>query len=138
MLEAMALKETLSNAVRTEPVLLDVDGRVFWKLNGYDGQSDILLQDMGTWNSVAPSEKWLVYADEQKLEVEKYIISSRTKRLRVQKIEVKVGNFHSLIDPWPMASGDFGFFFAFFVAWHDDDDESSFFQMKYCCISPSL
>ncbi|KAJ6354687.1 hypothetical protein OIU77_005316 [Salix suchowensis] len=77
MLEAMALKETLSNAVRTEPVLLDVDGRVFWKLNGYDGQSDILLQDMGTWNSVAPSEKWLVYADEQKLEVEKYIISSR-------------------------------------------------------------
>ncbi|KAJ6758610.1 hypothetical protein OIU74_025289 [Salix koriyanagi] len=85
MLEAMALKETLSNAVRTEPVLLDVDGRVFWKLNGYDGQSDILLQDMGTWSSVAPSEKWLVYADEQKLEVEKYIISSRTKRLRVQK-----------------------------------------------------
>ena len=95
--------ETLSNAVRTEPVLLDVDGRVFWKLNGYNGQSDILLQgqdawfvfnfvyevtmlhtiiyfsctDMGTWNSVAPSEKWLVYADEQKLEIEKYIISSR-------------------------------------------------------------
>ncbi|KAJ6673973.1 hypothetical protein OIU85_012933 [Salix viminalis] len=54
------------------------------------------------------------------------------------KIEVKVGNFHSLIDPWPMASGDFGFFFAFFVAWHADDDESSFFQMKCCCISPSL
>jgi hypothetical protein len=32
---------------------------------------------MGTWNSVAPSEKWLVYADEQKLEIEKYITSSR-------------------------------------------------------------
>ncbi|KAI9378021.1 hypothetical protein POPTR_018G024400v4 [Populus trichocarpa] len=86
MLEAMALKKgLLSNAVRTEPVLLDVDGRAFWKLNGYNGQSDILLQDMGTWNSVAPSEKWLVYADEQKLEIEKYITSSRTKRLRVQK-----------------------------------------------------
>ncbi|KAJ6862228.1 hypothetical protein NC652_039152 [Populus alba x Populus x berolinensis] len=78
MLEAMALKkELLSNAVRTEPVLLDGDGRAFWKLNGYNGQSDILLQDMGTWNSVAPSEKWLVYADEQKLEIEKYITSSR-------------------------------------------------------------
>lgn len=87
MLEAMGMaqKKRLSNAVRTDPVLLDVDGRAFWKLNGHDGQSAILLQDMGAWNSVAPSEKWLAYADEQKMDIEKYISFSRTKLRRVQQ-----------------------------------------------------
>lgn len=32
---------------------------------------------MGAWNSVAPSEKWLEYADEQKMDIEKYISFSR-------------------------------------------------------------
>ncbi|CAK7353776.1 unnamed protein product [Dovyalis caffra] len=87
MVEAMDMvkKKRLSDAVRTDPVLLDIDGRAFWKLNAYNGQSDILLQDMGTWNSVARSEKWFIYADGQKKDLEKYISSSRTKRLRVQK-----------------------------------------------------
>jgi hypothetical protein len=32
---------------------------------------------MGAWNSVAPSEKWVAYADEQKMDIEKYISFSR-------------------------------------------------------------
>ncbi|KAJ6406197.1 hypothetical protein OIU84_009843 [Salix udensis] len=84
MLEArgMVQEKRPSNAVRTDPVHLDVDGRAFWKLNG---QSVILLQDMGAWNSVAPSEKWLEYADEQKMDIEKYISFSREKMCRAQK-----------------------------------------------------
>ncbi|KAB5553367.1 hypothetical protein DKX38_010678 [Salix brachista] len=76
MLEArgMVQEKRPSNAVRTDPVHLDADGRAFWKLNGH---SVILLQDMGAWNSVAPSEKWLEYADEQKMDIEKYISFSR-------------------------------------------------------------
>ncbi|KAJ6732285.1 hypothetical protein OIU79_003419 [Salix purpurea] len=76
MLEArgMVQEKRPSNAVRTDPVHLDADGRAFWKLNGH---SVILLQDMGAWNSVEPSEKWLEYADEQKMDIEKYISFSR-------------------------------------------------------------
>ncbi|KAJ6361321.1 hypothetical protein OIU78_001879 [Salix suchowensis] len=76
MLEArgMVQEKRSSNAVRTDPVHLDADGRAFWKLNGH---SVILLQDMGAWNSVATSEKWLEYSDEQKMDIEKYISFSR-------------------------------------------------------------
>ncbi|KAJ6745408.1 hypothetical protein OIU74_028147 [Salix koriyanagi] len=84
MLEArgMVQEKRSSNAVRTDPVHLDADGRAFWKLNGH---SVILLQDMGAWNSVATSEKWLEYSDEQKMDIEKYISFSREKMCRVQK-----------------------------------------------------
>ncbi|KAG5244403.1 zf-4CXXC R1 domain-containing protein [Salix suchowensis] len=84
MLEArgMVQEKRPSNAVRTDPVHLDADGRAFWKLNGH---SVILLQDMGAWNSVATSEKWLEYSDEQKMDIEKYISFSREKMCRVQK-----------------------------------------------------
>ncbi|KAJ6329982.1 hypothetical protein OIU76_008748 [Salix suchowensis] len=84
MLEArgMVQEKRPSNAVRTDPVHLDADGRAFWKLNGH---SVILLQDMGAWNSVATSEKWLEYSDEQKMDIEKYISFSRDKMCRVQK-----------------------------------------------------
>ncbi|KAK8643870.1 hypothetical protein V6N13_013147 [Hibiscus sabdariffa] len=71
-----------SDAVRTSPIILDVSGRVFWKLRGYTSENHILLQDIGTSNSGAPGEKWFVYDVEQKPDVEKYISSIRTKRLK--------------------------------------------------------
>ncbi|EEF45639.1 ubiquitin-protein ligase, putative [Ricinus communis] len=79
-------KRQRSDAVRTDPILLDVNGHAFWRLKGYNGQSDILLQDMGNWTVAAPEEKWFVYDAEQKQGVEKYISSLRTKRLRAQKV----------------------------------------------------
>lgn len=33
-----------SDAVRTEAILLDTSGHAFWRLKGYDGQWNILLQ----------------------------------------------------------------------------------------------
>lgn len=32
------------DVVRTEPYLVDVDGRVFWKLKGYNNGDDMVLQ----------------------------------------------------------------------------------------------
>ena len=32
------------DALRTEPYRVDVDGRVFWKLKGYNQGEDIVLQ----------------------------------------------------------------------------------------------
>ncbi|KAJ9147373.1 hypothetical protein P3X46_029546 [Hevea brasiliensis] len=80
MMEAMGMvpqKRQRSDAVRTDPILLDVNGRAFWRLKGYSDQPDILLQDVGSWTSVEPEEKWFVYDVEQKQGIEKYISSLR-------------------------------------------------------------
>ncbi|KAK8532239.1 hypothetical protein V6N13_131575 [Hibiscus sabdariffa] len=89
LLQAMAKlprKRQRSDAVRTSPIMLDVSGHVFWKLKGYTSENHVLLQDIGTSDPVAPDEKWFVYDVEQKPDVEKYISSLRTKRLRIQKV----------------------------------------------------
>ncbi|KAF2313757.1 hypothetical protein GH714_013219 [Hevea brasiliensis] len=72
--EALNTKQR-SDAVRTDPILLDVNGRAFWRLKGYSDQPDILLQDVGSCTSVEPEEKWFVYDVEQKQGIEKYISS---------------------------------------------------------------
>ncbi|KAK4602191.1 hypothetical protein RGQ29_011297 [Quercus rubra] len=88
-LDAMGLvskSKQKSDAIRTEAIFLDVDGRAFWKLKGYTGEDVILLQDMGTWDAVASDEKWFVYGAEQKQAIEKYISFSRVKRERNQNV----------------------------------------------------
>ncbi|KAG2714957.1 hypothetical protein I3760_03G053500 [Carya illinoinensis] len=87
MLDAMGMvskRKRISDAVRTEAIFLDVNGRAFWKLKGYGGDQGILLQDMGALEAVASYEKWFVYGAEQKQAVEEYISYSRAKRLRIQ------------------------------------------------------
>ncbi|OVA16107.1 DDT domain [Macleaya cordata] len=79
-LEAIGMvpkKKQRSDAVRTEPVLLDGNGHAFWRLNGYSSEPSILLQDIGGWDSVTPDEKWFAYDDEKKKAVEDYISSIR-------------------------------------------------------------
>ncbi|XP_022759236.1 uncharacterized protein LOC111305737 isoform X2 [Durio zibethinus] len=89
VLQAMSMlpkKRPRSDAVRTAPILLDGSGRTFWRLRGYTSEKYILLQDIGTLDPVAPDEKWFHYDVEQKPDVEKYISSIRTKRIRIQKL----------------------------------------------------
>ncbi|XP_012077943.1 uncharacterized protein LOC105638706 isoform X2 [Jatropha curcas] len=83
MLEAMGTvpkKRQRSDAVRTDPLLLDENGHAFWRLKGYNDKPDILLQDMGSWTSIVPEDKWFVYDAEQKQGIEKYISSLRSRR----------------------------------------------------------
>ncbi|OVA05028.1 DDT domain [Macleaya cordata] len=68
-------KKQKTDFVRTQPVLLDGNGHVFWRLTGYSHDSDILLQDIGSWDSVTSEEKWFTYDIEQKQAVESCISS---------------------------------------------------------------
>ncbi|OAY60391.1 uncharacterized protein LOC110631073 [Manihot esculenta] len=89
MMEAIGMvskKRQRSDAVRTDPTLVDVNGRAFWRLKGYINQPDILFQDLGSRTSFALEEKWFVYDVEQEQGIEKYISSLRTKRLKIQKV----------------------------------------------------
>ncbi|KAF5479874.1 hypothetical protein F2P56_000659 [Juglans regia] len=87
MLDAMGIvskRKKISDAIRTEALSLDLNGRAFWELKGYAKDQEILLQDMGALEAVASYEKWFVYGAEQKQAVEEYISYSRAKRLRIQ------------------------------------------------------
>ncbi|KAH7851125.1 hypothetical protein Vadar_007631 [Vaccinium darrowii] len=66
-----------SAAVRTEPILLDNNGRTYWKLNGYSDNSNIQLQDVGTSDAVESGEKWFTFDVEQEKKIEEYISSQR-------------------------------------------------------------
>ncbi|XP_048328619.2 uncharacterized protein LOC107416538 isoform X2 [Ziziphus jujuba] len=84
ILEAMGAvpkKSQRSDAVRTEPNLLDAEGRVFWKLKCFTSEPDILLQDMGSWDADGEVDKWFVYGSEQKESIEKYIRAKRSSQI---------------------------------------------------------
>ncbi|KAM7475379.1 hypothetical protein LguiB_022622 [Lonicera macranthoides] len=71
-------KETpRSDAVRSEPILFDASGRIFWKLRGYDGSLDILLQDIGSGELVTCKDRWFAYDVQEKEMVENYLSSKR-------------------------------------------------------------
>lgn len=74
-----------SDAVRTEPVIVDGQGHTFWKLKVYKGEPDVLLQDVIKRDSVVAEEKWTVFDSEKKQEIDRYI-SSVVKRSSIQKI----------------------------------------------------
>ncbi|XP_059642758.1 uncharacterized protein LOC132284649 [Cornus florida] len=89
MLESKGMvpeKKSRSDAVRTEPILLGINGCTYWRLKGYSDNSDILLQDMGHWDEVPLVDKWFAFDVEQKKTIEKDIFSLRERRLRYQKV----------------------------------------------------
>lgn len=69
----VAKRRSRPDAVRTDPLLLDAEGRVFWNLRCCGGENGLLLQDMGTWDANTVAEKWAIY--ERKGDIEKYISS---------------------------------------------------------------
>ncbi|RZC58310.1 hypothetical protein C5167_005617 [Papaver somniferum] len=91
VLEAISMvvnKKQRSDAVRTDPVVSDGNGHIFWRLPGYSPDSDILLQDIGSGDPLTPQEKWFTYDVEQKQVVEK-CVSSLRKRCKVQALKRK-------------------------------------------------
>ncbi|XP_010265236.1 PREDICTED: uncharacterized protein LOC104603026 [Nelumbo nucifera] len=88
-LEAMEMaskKKQRSDAVRTEPTLRDENGHAFWRLRSYSDGPNFLLQDVGSWDSSPPQEKWFTFDDERTKMIENYISSVRRKRLRMRKV----------------------------------------------------
>ncbi|XP_058091403.1 uncharacterized protein LOC131237579 isoform X2 [Magnolia sinica] len=86
MLEAMAMapkKKQMLDAVRTEPILLDGGGRIYWRLRSYCDKSCFILQDIGKWDLITPQDKWFIYDEDQQNAVEEYISTLRKKHRTV-------------------------------------------------------
>ncbi|XP_062028325.1 uncharacterized protein LOC133744202 [Rosa rugosa] len=73
-------KKHRCDVLRTEPYRVDVDGRIFWKLKGYNNGEDIVLQDLGAWDAVVSKEEWFVYGAETKEAIDNYCSSLRRKK----------------------------------------------------------
>jgi hypothetical protein len=80
MMEAKGMKSKMTlicDARRTEPIMLDDNGFVLWKLKCFEEEQFFLLQDLGTFDDLCPHERWLAFKPEQKPEIEKYISCKR-------------------------------------------------------------
>ncbi|KAJ8490854.1 hypothetical protein OPV22_012575 [Ensete ventricosum] len=80
MLEIMELLPKNSdnmrcNAVRTQPVFLEGKGCVYWKLAGCCNNPKIILQDIGSWDSVILEDKWFAYDEKEEKAVDRHISS---------------------------------------------------------------
>lgn len=71
-----------ADAVRTDPVTLESNGKIFWKLNSYGNRSITILQEIGSWDSVTLQDKWFVFNEEEKKAVEEYVHSLRASSLK--------------------------------------------------------
>ncbi|CAH8360592.1 unnamed protein product [Eruca vesicaria subsp. sativa] len=85
MLKATSRKRQRCDAVRTDPILLNNEGLVLWKLKCFEEEPKFLLQDIGTFDDLSPHEKWLAFKPEEKQEIEKYISANRMKLMRAKK-----------------------------------------------------
>ncbi|XVF40390.1 hypothetical protein PTKIN_Ptkin05aG0141000 [Pterospermum kingtungense] len=81
--ETVIAEDWRSDAVRSETIFWDGHDHKFhkfWRLRGYSGETDILLQDIEGVDLVTAKERWYTYGNEQKAIVEKYISSFRMPR----------------------------------------------------------
>ncbi|GAB4827411.1 hypothetical protein Ancab_034296 [Ancistrocladus abbreviatus] len=69
-------RKQTSDAVRTEPTLLDAKGFAYWRLKGYSSH-DIVCQDVGCGDLIISNEKWFSFDAEEEKVIKKYILLSR-------------------------------------------------------------
>lgn len=74
------------DALRNQPILLDAEGRAFYRLKSYNREPDILCQDLASLDVTVADDKWFVFEADQKNNVEKYISTLRKKRYRTRKV----------------------------------------------------
>ncbi|OMO94641.1 hypothetical protein COLO4_16236 [Corchorus olitorius] len=76
-------EDSRSDAVRSEPIFWYEHAHKFhkfWKLRGYCGETNILLQDIEGIDLVTAKERWYAYSTEQEASIEEYISSFRTPK----------------------------------------------------------
>lgn len=74
-----------SEAVRTESIYNEPNGRVHWRLNCMSESSQMLVQDVGAGN-ISTEEKWFSLDNEQKEMVEKHVNKLSGRKRRVAKV----------------------------------------------------
>ncbi|XP_020089171.1 uncharacterized protein LOC109710810 isoform X3 [Ananas comosus] len=93
MLNTMALfpkKKQRRDAVRTEPIFLEGNGRTYWNLEGHYSNLKIMLQDIENWDLVINEDKWFAFDEEEEKTIEKHISSSSGSRTDTSANEVLV------------------------------------------------
>ncbi|KAI8528706.1 hypothetical protein RHMOL_Rhmol12G0168500 [Rhododendron molle] len=63
-----------SDAVRSEAMFLDGNGRKFWKLRGYSGNREILIQDIGNGDSLTLKDRWFSCNFDERETIENYYL----------------------------------------------------------------
>ncbi|KAL8244204.1 hypothetical protein R6Q59_010462 [Mikania micrantha] len=82
---SLEMREVLhheSYVVRSEPILLDINGCKLWKLRCLYDKIGILLQDSCYGDVITSDEKWFAYNDQEKALVNEYISNSRLRNIR--------------------------------------------------------
>ncbi|KNA18950.1 hypothetical protein SOVF_066060 [Spinacia oleracea] len=78
-MDSMPKKRRRSDAVRTDAIFLDDSSRAYWRLTCF-GDSNLLLQEVGSPEQIDYKDKWFSYSAEEMQVVEKYISSVRLNR----------------------------------------------------------
>ncbi|KAG5522620.1 hypothetical protein RHGRI_034690 [Rhododendron griersonianum] len=83
--ETLEAKDTVtkriqrSDAVRSEAMFLDGNGRKFWKLRGYSGKREILIQDIGNGDSLTLKDRWFSCNFDERETIENYYLRQLRK-----------------------------------------------------------
>ncbi|XP_077253222.1 zinc-finger domain of monoamine-oxidase A repressor R1 protein isoform X2 [Tasmannia lanceolata] len=80
-MDTVSKKKQRFDAVRTDPIILNGNGQVYWRLKGCS-RSHLVLQEIVNSDLITPHDKWFIYDGEQEKTVEKYISSLRKKTQR--------------------------------------------------------
>ncbi|KAJ6792049.1 Uncharacterized protein M6B38_242870 [Iris pallida] len=83
-IENLPKKKQRSEASGVDPILVEGSGHAYWKLRSHNNNSNIILQDIRTWDSVRAVDKWYIFNEEEEKAVENHI-SSASKRRRVSR-----------------------------------------------------
>ncbi|XP_034673663.1 uncharacterized protein LOC117904943 isoform X2 [Vitis riparia] len=112
-------KKQRSDAVRSEPIFVDGNGRKFWRSSCCSSDVDILLQDVGNSDPATYEEKWFTYHVEQKATVESYISSLRSgKCFNSHKSAFHLNHISSFLRPAKMFWFMLQTCFLFFLSWN--------------------
>ncbi|XP_058193749.1 uncharacterized protein LOC131310632 isoform X2 [Rhododendron vialii] len=83
--ETLEAKDTVtkriqrSDALRSEAMFLDGNGRKFWKLRGYSGKREILIQAIGNGDSLTLKDRWFSCNFDERETIENYYLRQLRK-----------------------------------------------------------
>ncbi|KAJ3692360.1 hypothetical protein LUZ60_012710 [Juncus effusus] len=70
-------KKERRDAMRTEPLISDGNGRIYYKLDGYVNGSSILRQDVEKWEDGKNGDMWFCFSEEEEKVIDMHISSVR-------------------------------------------------------------
>ncbi|KAG9459579.1 hypothetical protein H6P81_004087 [Aristolochia fimbriata] len=108
-LEAMGMvpKAKQADALRTQPIIMDENGRVIWRLKCMSSEGPCyMLQELGDVNELTHRDKWYSYNMEDQEEVEKFISFLRNERKKSESSTMVVGETDNPVNDEPMVVGE--------------------------------